>query len=42
MIDQKTGEVKEVTQGQPVVIIRDGGQSQSTPIQVKDKDGNPM
>jgi len=42
LVDQKTGEVKEVAPGQPIVIIRESAQSQSTPIQVKDKDGNPM
>jgi len=43
LVDNKTGEVKEVTPGQPVVIIRESGPAaQSTPIQVNDKDGNPM
>jgi len=42
LIDNKSGEVKEVGPGQPVIIIRESAQSQSTPIQVKDKDGNPM
>ncbi|HUV55613.1 MAG TPA: hypothetical protein VMV84_00090 [Dehalococcoidales bacterium] len=42
LIDNKSGEVKEVAPGQPVIIIRESGQAQSTPIQVKDKDGNPM
>ena len=42
LIDNKSGEVKEVGPGQPVIIIRENAQSQSTPIQVKDKDGNPM
>lgn len=41
VVDQK-GEVKEVAPGQPIVIIRESAQLQSTPIQVKDKDGNPM
>lgn len=44
LIDQRTGEVKEVAPGQPVVIIRESAPalSQSTPIQVTDKDGRPM
>lgn len=41
LVDQK-GEVKEIAPGQPIVIIRESAQLQSTPIQVKDKDGNPM
>lgn len=42
LVDNKTGAVTEVAPGQPVVIIRESAQSQSTPIQMKDKDGNPM
>jgi len=43
LIDSKTGEIKEVAAGQPVVIIRESTPaSQSTPIQMTDKDGKPM
>lgn len=43
LINEKTGEVKEVAANQPVVIIRESSpQNQATPIQWKDKDGNPM
>jgi len=43
LYDNRTGEVKEVAAGQPMVIIRESTPvSQSTPIQVMDKDGKPM
>ena len=43
LINQSTGEMKEVAPGQPVIIIRESTPApQSTPIQVRDKDGNPM
>lgn len=44
LIDKSTGEMREVSGNQPVVIIRDAAPaaSQTTPIQIKDKDGNPM
>jgi len=43
LYDKRTGEVTEVAPGQPVIIMRENTSvSQSTPIQVKDKDGNPM
>ena len=43
LIDKSTGEIKEVIPGQPLVIIRESAPvSQSTPIQMTDKDGKPM
>jgi len=43
LYDKRTGEVTEVAPGQPVIIMRENAAvSQATPIQVKDKDGNPM
>ena len=42
LVNDKTGAVTEVAPGQPVVIIRESSNPQSTPIQVNDKDGNPM
>lgn len=44
LIDKSTGEMKEVAPGQPVVIIKESAPaaSQFTPIQVTDKDGNPI
>ena len=43
LVDKQTGEVKELAPGQPLVIIRESTPvSQATPIQVTDKDGNPI
>lgn len=43
LYDNRTGEVREVAPGQPVIIIRESTPvSQATPIQVTDKDGRPM
>ncbi|MDD4984466.1 MAG: hypothetical protein PHQ43_01555 [Dehalococcoidales bacterium] len=43
LIDQRTGEVREVAAGQPIIIKTESAPvSQATPIQIKDKDGNPM
>jgi len=44
LIDKATGQVQTVQPGQPIVIQAQPPQSQYpyTPIQMKDKDGNPM
>lgn len=43
LIDKRTGEVKQVEPGQPIVIIHESApMSQSTPIQVTDRDGKPL
>jgi len=44
LIDKTTGQVTQVQPGQPIVIQAASPQSQYpyTPIQMKDKDGNPM
>jgi len=44
LIDRATGKVESVTPGQPIVIIQERPQPQNamTPIQLTDKDGNPM
>jgi len=43
LINQSTGEVREVAQGQPIIIKTESTPtSQATPIQLKDKDGNPI
>lgn len=44
LIDKTTGQVTEVRPGQPIVIQAQPPQQQYqyTPIQMKDKDGNPM
>jgi len=44
LVDRQTGKVEEVPSGQPMIIMRDSAPavSQATPIQIKDKDGNPM
>jgi len=44
LIDKRTGEIENVAPGQPVIIMRESAPAPSpmTPIQVKDKDGNPM
>lgn len=44
LIDKRTGTVEEVAAGQPVIIMRESAPapSQMTPIQINDKDGNPM
>ncbi len=43
LVDQRTGTVQEVAAGQPIVVKMEAPPSNTgTPIQVKDKDGNPM
>jgi len=43
LIDQRTGDVREVTPGQPIIIKTESAPAaQATPIQLKDKDGNPI
>lgn len=43
LVDKQTGEVKEIAPGQPLIIIRESAPvSQFTPIQMTDRDGNPM
>ena len=43
IIDQKSGEVKEIAAGQPIVIRTESPPvAQTTPILMKDKDGNDM
>ena len=44
LIDKATGQVTQVQPGQPIVIQTQAPQSQYpyTPIEMKDKDGNPM
>jgi len=43
LVDNKTGEIKEVAPGQPIVIVRESAPvSQTTPLRLKDKDGNDM
>lgn len=43
LVDKQTGEIKEAIPGQPIIIIRESTPvSQTTPIQVTDRDGKPM
>lgn len=44
LIDRNTGKIEEVQPGNPIIIqtMPAASQSQSVPIQIKDKDGNPM
>ncbi len=43
LVDNKTGEIREVAPGQPIVIVKETAPvSQSTPLRLKDKDGNDM
>ena len=42
LIDKATGTVSQIAAGQPIIIQAAAPQSQLSPIQVTDKDGNPM
>ena len=43
LVDNKTGEMREIAPGTPIIIKTESAPvSQATPIQMKDKDGNPM
>lgn len=43
LVDNRTGQMTEIAPGQPIVIRQESAPvSQATPIQMKDKDGNPM
>lgn len=43
LIDQRTGEVREVAQGTPIIIKTEPAPGlQATPIRLKDKDGNDL